>query len=227
MEVKKQLTELSNLRELNFFREHVRYLQKLKRDGVEPKVIYDIGSCVLHWTNEAKKLWPDAKYILFDAFEPAEFLYEGYDYHIGILSDSEKMVEWWQNDMWPGGNSYYREIGRTDFFTDDMKTLKKTKTLDEVVKERGFPLPDLIKIDVQGSEVDILKGASETLTNVKDLIVELQHTEYNRGAPQVQESLPFIESLGFKCVAPMFAYNGPDADYHFRPTSLGPSTHEF
>ena len=213
MDLRKHLTDLSNLRDLAFFKDHVKYLNKIKS---QPKVIYDIGSCVLHWTHEAKKVWPDAKYILFDAFEPAEFLYEGYDYHIGVLSDSVKTVEWWQNDFWPGGNSYYRETGRTEFFTDEMKNTRVTKTLDQVVKERGFPPPDLIKIDVQGSEVDILKGATETLKTVKDLIVELQHTEYNQGAPQVQQSLPFIESLGFKCVAPMFAYNGPDADYHFQ-----------
>lgn len=212
MDLRKHLTDLSNLRDLAFFKDHVKYLPKIKS---QPKVIYDIGSCVLHWTHEAKTVWPDAKYILFDAFEPVEFLYEGYDYHIGVLSDSVKTVEWWQNDFWPGGNSYYRETGRTEFFTDEMKNTRVTKTLDQVVKERGFPPPDLIKIDVQGSEVDILKGATETLKTVKDLIVELQHTEYNQGAPQVQQSLPFIESLEFKCVSPMFAYNGPDADYHF------------
>ena len=47
---------------------HFNYLKKLKESGFEPKVIYDIGSCVLHWTNKAKQLWPNAKYILFDAF---------------------------------------------------------------------------------------------------------------------------------------------------------------
>jgi FkbM family methyltransferase len=216
MDVRNRLTELSNLRDMGFFKDHAKYLQKLKSEGLEPKVIYDIGSCVLYWTNEAKNIWTDSKYVLFDAFEPAEFLYEGYDYHIGVLSDSTKTVEWWQNDMMPGGNSYYREIGCTEFFKDGMSTIRPTKTLDDVVKERGFPPPDFIKIDVQGCEVDILKGATETLKTVKDLVVELQHSEYNKGAPQVQESLPFIESLGFKCVSPMFAYNGPDADYHFK-----------
>lgn len=211
MELQNHLTGLSNNGAI-FFKEHVKYLSTIKS---QPKVIYDIGSCVLHWTQHAKTVWPDAKYILFDAFEPAEFLYDGYDYNIGILSDSVKTVDWWQNDLWPGGNSYYREIGCTDFFTDEMRSTRTTKTLDQVVKERGFPPPDLIKIDVQGSEVDVLRGATETLKSVKDLIVELQHTEYNQGAPQVQQSLPFIESLGFKCVSPMFAYNGPDADYHF------------
>jgi hypothetical protein len=35
------------------------------------------------------------------------------------------------------------------------------------------------------------------------------------GAPLVGETLPFIESLGFKCVAPRFSDNGSDADYGF------------
>ena len=101
---------------------HVNYLLNLKRNGFEPKVIYDIGSCVLHWTNIVKKLWPNAKIILFDAFQPAEFLYSGYDYHIGVLSNVDNnIVKFYQNDYHPGGNSYYREIGcaNGDFFPEN------------------------------------------------------------------------------------------------------------
>jgi len=47
------------------------------------------------------------------------------------------------------------------------------------------------------------------------MIVELQHSNYNRGAPVVTESLPFIESLGWKCDSYAFQNNGPDADYSF------------
>ena len=35
---------------------HVEYLWNLKKNGFEPKVIYDIGSCVLHWTKVAKRV---------------------------------------------------------------------------------------------------------------------------------------------------------------------------
>ena len=198
--------------------DHVNYLIKLKNDGFEPKVIYDIGSCVLHWTKIAKKLWPNAKIILFDAFQPAEFLYSGYDYHIGVLSNVDNnIVKFYQNDYHPGGNSYYREIGcRNGFFFPENKYIEmKSMTLDTIVKERGFPLPDLIKIDVQGAEVDIIKGGLNTINNAKRLIVELQHTEYNQGALQVNESLPIIEGLGWKCTDPLFQNNGVDGDYGF------------
>jgi FkbM family methyltransferase len=197
---------------------HLPYLLHLKRQGFEPRVIYDIGSCVAQWTNQAKRVWPDAKYILFDAFEPAEFLYSGYDYHIGVLSDrDDRVVKFYQNDWMPTGNSYYREVGHANgaLFPVDSYTEKVAKTLDTVVKQRGFPLPDLVKIDVQGSELDVLQGATHTIAGAQHMIVELQHTNYNDGAPKVDTSLPFIENLGWRCVAPLFANNGPDGDYGF------------
>ena len=74
---------------------------------------------------------------------------------------------------------------------------------------------DLIKIDVQGAEVDIIKGGLNTINNAKRLIVELQHTEYNQGALKVDQSLPIIEGLGWKCTDPLFQNNGVDGDYGF------------
>jgi FkbM family methyltransferase len=194
--------------------DHKLYLAGLKAKGFEPKVIYDIGACVLHWTKVAQRLWPNAKIILFDAFNHAEPLWKGFDYHLGVLSNPGRgVVKFYQNDMMFGGNSYYREVGNV--FPEDNYISYPTKSLDEVVKERNFPLPDLIKIDVQGAEKDILEGASYSLTNCKHLIVEIQHQIYNEGAPTVVHTLPYIESLGYKCVAPLFSNNGPDGDYGF------------
>lgn len=196
--------------------DHVNYLKSIR--DLNPRVVYDIGSCVLDWTNEARKIWPDAKFVLFDAFDLAESLYvkEGYeDYHIGVLSDSdERTVKFYQNDTLCTGNSYYKELNDS-VFPPDRYILKKTRALDSVVKEKGFSLPDLIKIDVQGSELDVINGASECLGHAKHLIVELQSVQYNEGAPKVDVSLPYIESLGWKCVAPLFSNNGPDGDYGF------------
>ena len=61
-------------------RAHYQFLERMKEDGVSPRVCYDIGSCVLHWTRHAERIWPDTKCILFDAFEPAEMFYDGYEH---------------------------------------------------------------------------------------------------------------------------------------------------
>jgi len=208
---------------------HKNYLRHLKESGFEPKVIYDIGACVLHWTKFARTLWPEATIIVFDAFGPAEFLYKecDYDYHVGVLSgEDDNNVKFYQNDYNPGGNSYYRELGFDNgkYFPEDRYVEMMTKTLDSVVRERGFPTPDFVKIDVQGAEIDILQGAIQTMEKTERMIVELQHMEYNQGAKTVNESLPIIEKMGWNCDVPLFQNNGPDGDYSFVKASGGGAT---
>jgi hypothetical protein len=82
------------------------------------------------------------------------------------------------------------------------------------VEERGYPLPDLIKIDVQGAEFLVLAGANKTLQNCKDIIIEMQHEEYNLGAPKVDEVSKYLNELGFELVSKVHMGN-VDGDYHF------------
>lgn len=210
-----RLLQLSNTRLLP--KPHVEYLFKMKERGVNPKVIYDIGACVLHWTREAVNVWGDSKIIAFDAMEESKQIYEhfGVEHHIGLLSDSDdKTISFYQDVTNPGGNSYYKE--RTGMFTDNNKISKISKTLDTVVKERRLPKPDLIKMDIQGAELDVLLGAKETLSECQDLILELQNVEYNIGAPLKQEVIDYLKTIGFYIVSETpFSDNGVDGDYHF------------
>jgi len=204
---------------------HQEYLFKLKNEfGFEPKVIWDIGACVLHWTTIAKEVWPNSEYFLFDAMEESEDLFEEtcHNYHIGVLSDEDnKPVTFFKNATFPGGNSYYMEnpkhssMAQALFANPSNQFSRMAMTLNTVQKIKGFKMPDLLKLDVQGCELDILKGASEIIAHTKHLIVELQHVEYNIGAKLTEESIPIIESMGFKLVTPKFSSNQPDADYHF------------
>ena len=223
-DINRRLRELSDKRLLPG--SHQDYLFNLKHvNNISPLVIYDIGACVLFWTNEAKEIWPDAKYYCFEAMPEVEFLFKEANlegYHLGVLSDiNGKEVEFYQNTEYPGGNSYYKENIQFNksvemFFNDSHKRKYVTKTLDTIVSENNFLLPDMIKIDVQGAELDILKGSEKCLSVCKHLILELQKVEYNIGAPLKDTVIEFVESKGFKLVNNMpFSDNGPDGDYHF------------
>jgi len=201
---------------------HVEYLLKLKETGINPGVIYDIGACVLHWTNEAQRIWPNAKYVAFEAMSASEFLFKerGLDYNIGVLSESDgKTVEFYCNEYHPGGNSYYKENevvnpDTVNYFGDFNKRELTARTLDSVVSERGFPAPDFIKMDVQGAELDVLKGAETVLKTVQHIILECQSVEYNKGAPMFDAVIAYMDSIGFDCLG-QFSNNGPDGDYFF------------
>jgi FkbM family methyltransferase len=190
----------------------LRYLKKIK-----PKVIYDIGSCVLNWTNFAKKLWPTADIYQFEAMDLIEELYEEYGIknyaHVLLTDVDNKSISFYQNLLLPGGNSYYKE--NTQAFNESHRVTKVGMTLDTVIKQKNWPLPNMIKIDTQGSEIDILKGAKNSLSECYDLIIEAQHTDYNAGAPKVEEVINYVQSIGFVLVREMT--HGPiDRDYHFK-----------
>jgi beta-1,4-mannosyl-glycoprotein beta-1,4-N-acetylglucosaminyltransferase len=201
---------------------HISYLKKLKYN-FKPKIIYDIGANVLNWTKEAKNIWNDAEIIVFDAIKSAEFLYNehNYKYHIGVLSDADdKIVKFYENSEHPAGNSYYKEVGHeksNELYPENKFTEQLSTTLARVVKNNIFSLPDLIKFDVQGCELDIIKGSIDIVNHARYLIVELQTMEYNKGAPLADETIKFLEDNNWELLTKTpFCDNGPDGDYCFK-----------
>jgi FkbM family methyltransferase len=184
----------------------LKYLYKLRDEfHFYPNIIYDIGSCILHWSKYASEVWSFSDIILFDAMEELEELYQetNYKYNINVISDVDgKELTFYKNVSYPGGNSYYienpeySEVAKQLFHNPENIVKTKALTLDTIRKTRGFPYPDLIKIDVQGAEIDVLRGATDILKHTKHLIVELQHEQYNVGANLCSVSIPIIESMG-------------------------------
>jgi len=220
-------TRLHHLAEIDDLPEdHVQYLYFLRDHcNFQPRVIYDIGSCVLHWTKVAHRVWPKAKIIAFDGLRHVTFLHERhkhevgedrFDYHIDVLSHEDRLgVRWHENPLFPSGCSYYKEVG-TNLYKNSHGRPRIARSLDSVVSSRGFPKPDLVKIDVQGAEIDILRGGRGVMEDTKHLLVELQCVQYNEGAMMVDESIPVIEGLGWSCRARKpFSRGHPDGDYHF------------
>jgi FkbM family methyltransferase len=193
-------------------KETVNYLENM---SAKPKVIYDIGSCVLHWERHAKRIWSNAELYLFEANKDVKKLYDrtNQKYHLGVLTDTDhKAIKFYKDPMHLGGSSYYKE--NTVNYNETHAVHEIGMSLDTIVKQNNWPKPDLIKLDVQGAELDILKGATETLKSCSDLILECQHTEYNSGAPLVDSVIEYLESIGFKLVS-NFHKETVDGDYHF------------
>ena len=48
---------------------HSKFLKFLERElHCTPRVIFDIGSAVLHWDRHAKRIWPYSSIVCFDVF---------------------------------------------------------------------------------------------------------------------------------------------------------------
>jgi FkbM family methyltransferase len=204
--------------------QHIKYISSLKESGINPKVIYDIGSQVLHWTKKVKNnVWQNSKYFCFEAMHECESLYKENEingYHLGVLTDIDnKEIQFYKSMVSPGGNSYYienEEITKADYFGDFNKFQMIGMSLDTVVKKNNFPLPNFIKIDVQGAELDIVKGASICISHADHVILELQEVDFNVGAPKAKEVIEYMKTIGYEAINSPFCYGWCDADYHFK-----------
>jgi FkbM family methyltransferase len=176
----------------------------------EPKSILDIGANVGQFYNEIKNIFPNSYYYLIEGSESCEVVLEtlNVDYSICLLSDSEKEVDFYirKNEPRCTGNSIYRE--NTSFYDDDQILIEKkqTKTLSNLLNNQKF---DLIKIDVQGSEIDIINGGLDIIKEAKGILMEVSLMEYNQNSPTKEFVYEYMDNLGFKPVELIGNINHP------------------
>ncbi len=72
-------------------------------------------------------------------------------------------------------------------------------TLDKFFEEAPVDRLDFIKIDVEGAEFDVLKGAEKTITQYKPrLIIEIQQETAGASGSRPEEMLDYLKQLGYE-----------------------------
>jgi len=71
-----------------------------------------------------------------------------------------------------------------------------TRTLDESIPELARS-PMLVKLDVQGYELEVLKGSRRVLSLAEVVLLETALLTYNEGSPLFVEVVEFMADKGF------------------------------
>ena len=119
-------------------------------------------------------------------------------YKIAALGDEEREVTFYTRSDKPEteGNSYYKEANYWDIPQLVQENTMTLQRLDNIFKDSY--VFDLIKIDTQGSELDILKGGKDLVSKSKAIILEVAYIEYNLGAPSSDEVIEYMRDIGFE-----------------------------
>jgi FkbM family methyltransferase len=173
------------------------YLRQIQLDGLQINTVFDIGANNGSWSKLKKQgVLKNSYFYLFEgnsAHQPA-LENSSLPYYIGILSNpGRESVDYYAING--TGDSYYKE--NTPFYDDKTPVTVPARTLESIVAECNMPVPNFIKIDTQGSELDILRGAETILPNVDLVYLECPIGKYNIGAPNIQEYLEYMASQQF------------------------------
>ncbi|MDB5455971.1 MAG: FkbM family methyltransferase [Caulobacter sp.] len=174
-------------------------LEGLRFQGYSPRTMLDVGAHIGTFTQGFLQTFPDCVPTLI---EPNPFCQDAlaqlpYE-RLAVAASSEAgkaemflTKEWLQST----GSSLYRED--TAFFRDEVVIKQEVDKvrLDDVFAGRRF---DFVKIDTQGSELDVLMGGQTVLRQADYILVEISLVDYNVGAAKAEQVFAQLAAMGFR-----------------------------
>jgi len=88
-------------------------------------------------------------------------------------------------------------LGPADHTAPKSFTRVKLTTLDTLLRGRSLKGPWFLKIDVEGYDLKVLQGATETLSQCSMIMIEGTLTERQAGACKLSDILNFLEPRGW------------------------------
>lgn len=204
------------------------YIEVVKKYITSEKpVLMDIGSCEGEDSIRFSKLYPQAEIY---AFEPLPSNIEKIKHNIAqferkniypqevALSSSNGTAKFYVSSghpdnqpntkSWDFGNKSssllepnVEEIQKQTEWLKFNKVIDvKTQTLDSFCKDKKIKEIDFIHMDVQGAELEVLKGAEKILPNIKAIYLEVSVTELYKDQPLKESVENYLTSQGFSKV---------------------------
>lgn len=179
-------------------------LMHLRDRGFSPAVVVDCGACVGDWTRLLLRVFPGAAVLLIEPQERhADTLRTFCARHASRIQLDTSLVgppgmrtaEFVVLDDSAGtGSSVLPENSQVP---RHVVTLPVT-TVDELVRQHGLGAFDLLKLDVQGFEIEVLKGAAAALASASCVLLEVSLVPYNRGSPLLAEVVAWMDEHGYR-----------------------------
>ena len=171
-------------------------LERLAKIGFRPDLIFDAGAYRGDFTHTCLEIWPDSRVACFEALENQEA-------DLRRLVQAAPRVQVFRCLLGAEVKSdvplHVSETGSSVLDEHSAQPLPiqlcAMRTVDEVAaKEFPGKGPDLLKLDVQGYELEILKGAESTLPKLGVILLETNLIDIYRGVPLLAEIVAWLNA---------------------------------
>ena len=160
----------------------VKYVKEKLLEKQNSLVIFDVGANKGHYSNLLSKYFSNEDSIY--AFEPSENTFKKLKstnennknvktFNIGFGSESKKLKLFTNADSSGLASVYQRRLEHFDISMDKYEEVE-ISTLDSFCKEQEIKEIDFLKLDVEGHELEVLKGAKTLLENKKIEFIQFE-----------------------------------------------------
>lgn len=169
--------------------------------GFAPATVIDVGAAVGAFTRTCRQVYPAASYVLvepleeFDAALAAlEGSAPGVRVHRAAAASHPGTVTFHvHRDLFGSSLLLEAEGGGVDGTPRTVKAV----TLDSLADADGLTGPFLLKLDVQGAELEVLAGAQRTLAASELVVAEVSFYRAFEDGPQLEDVVRFMKERGF------------------------------
>lgn len=171
-------------------------LRHMRTLGFRPRCILDVGAGHGEWARLAAAIWPEATIFGFEPNRSEQALLEK------TRADLPQF-RYFQAFLGPSrGTIKYSDKGHQTSLLDVQARSQGSKeapmlVIDELIARGELERPDFIKIDVQGFELEVLKGAKDTLSGVSAVLLEVNFYRFDPETPTVDEVIDFMRERNF------------------------------
>jgi FkbM family methyltransferase len=172
-------------------------LTAIARRGLSPNTVIDVGAFEGNWSKLARSIWPNTRIIMFEPLFSKQDRLATVAEDIGAnvfceLLGARDTEDIYFNVMESGSSvlSEHSSLPRTI-------ELRRLRRMDTLLDSYAINPPALVKIDAQGYELEILKGAEQLLKTIDAVLLEIAVLEVNEGAPLLHDVIPFMLNAGF------------------------------
>lgn len=179
---------------------------------VQPgQVIYDIGANIGYISLLLAKLTSAKAGGIVHAFEPAPNAFRQLNTNMQLNQDLPISAYQVALSNFSGIAAFsffdYDVVSRlgdhTEKFADAKKTNVMVETMDTYIEKFNIAPPDFIKMDVEGAEMDVLKGMENTLkTHHPTMLIETHSLEEESGKYTIDlgdKVYEYLTEVGYKC----------------------------
>lgn len=173
---------------------------------VTPSTILDVGANKGQFASVAARIHPNAEIWAFEPLRPARLKLErnliGRNATIlpFALGREANDTQFYVADREDSSSLYRPASGQQEAFGVGLRgtTQVQVRRLDEVIDLSLRPGCALLKIDVQGGELDVLDGAKGQLPYIGSVYLEGSFVELYQSQPLITECFSFLVEAGFQ-----------------------------